>query len=154
VRLVPPEPSPERARVLGSLAQLLVLMARFAEASAPAQQAVAIASQVGARAEEANARTALGGALIQLGDADAGLAERAAAVRIAREAGEVVDLLRAIVNHSDGLLATGRLDEAAMVALGGIQQAYRLGLARSYGPPDLACNATEALVALGRWGRG
>ena len=31
-----------------------------------------------------------------------------------------------------------------------IQQARRLGLARSFGP-DLACNATEALVALGRW---
>jgi ATP/maltotriose-dependent transcriptional regulator MalT len=151
VRLVTPEPSFKRARVLGSLAQLLVLMARFAEARAPAEEAVAIASQVGARTEEANARSALGGALIHLGDADAGLAERAAAVRIAREAGEVVDLLRSIVNHSDGLLATGRLEEAAMVALGGIEQARRLGLARSYGRPDLACNATEALVALGRW---
>ena len=63
----------------------------------------------------------------------------------------MVDLLRAIVNHSDGLLATGRLTEAAMVALGGLEEARRLGLARSYGRPDLACNATEALVALGRW---
>ncbi len=151
VRLVTPEPSFKRARVLGSLAQLLGLMARFAEARAPAEEAVAIAGQVGARTEEANARTALGGALIHLGDADAGLAEQAAAVRLAREAGEVVDLLRAVVNHSDGLLATGRLDEAAMVALGGIEEARGLGLARSYGRPDLACNATEALVALGRW---
>ena len=151
VRLVPPEPSANRARVLGSLAQVLVLMARFADAKAPAEEAIAIASQVGARTEEANARTALGGALIHLGDADAGLTEQAAAVRLATKAGEVVDLLRAITNHSDGLLATGHLTEAAAVALDGIEQARRLGLVRSYGLPDLACNATEALAALGRW---
>jgi tetratricopeptide (TPR) repeat protein len=62
VRLIPPGPSVERARVLGSLAQLLVLVSRFAEARGLAEQAAAIATQVGARAEEANARTALGGA--------------------------------------------------------------------------------------------
>jgi ATP/maltotriose-dependent transcriptional regulator MalT len=151
VRLVASEPSPERARVLSSLALLLGLVARFAEARKLAGEAVAVAVKVGARAEEANARTALGGALIHLGDADAGLAELAAAVRLARKAGDVVDLLRTVLNHSDGLLATGRLTEAAAVALGGLEEARRLGLARSYGRPDLACNATEALLALGRW---
>ena len=123
---------------------------RFEEARGLAEEAVAIAGQVGARAEEANARTALGGALIHLGDADAGLAELAAAVRLATQAGDVILALRAILNHSDGLLAAGHLEEAATVALDGIQQARRLGLARSYGP-ILAGNATEALVALGRW---
>jgi DNA-binding CsgD family transcriptional regulator/tetratricopeptide (TPR) repeat protein len=151
VRLVAPEPSAERARVLGSLAQrLLMLVARFEEAGGLAEEAVAIAGRVGARAEEASARTTLGGALIYLGDPDAGLAELEAGVRLATAAGGVIDLLRAIVNHSDGLLATGRLEEAATVALGGIQEARRLGMARSIGPL-LACNATEALVALGRW---
>jgi ATP/maltotriose-dependent transcriptional regulator MalT len=150
VRLVPSEPSPERARVLGSLAYLLVLVDRFAEARGLAEEAAAIAAQVGARAEEANARTALGSVLIHLGDADAGLAELEAAVRLATEAGGMVDLLRAIVSHSDGLLAAGRMDQAATVALDGIQQAHRLGLARSF-RSDMACNAAEALVALGRW---
>jgi DNA-binding CsgD family transcriptional regulator/tetratricopeptide (TPR) repeat protein len=151
VRLVPPEPSSERARVLGSLAQnLLVMLSRFAEARGLAEEAVAIARQVGARAEEASARTALGGALIYLGDADAGLAELEAARRLARQSGDVIGLLRAIVNHSDVLLAAGRLEEAATVALDGIEEARRLGLARRSGP-ILACNATEALVALGRW---
>jgi DNA-binding CsgD family transcriptional regulator len=151
VRLVPADPSPERARVLGSLAQLLVLVARFEEASGPAEEAVAIAGQAGAKAEEANARTALASALIHLGDADAGLAEMQRAVRLAREAGDVVDLLRALVNYSDGLLVSGRMEEAARVALDGIREAGRLGMARSYGVPDLASNATEALTALGRW---
>ena len=90
VRLVPPEPSVERARVLGSLALYLAVVDRFAEAREVAEQATAIAAQVGARAEEANARSALGNALIGLGDADAGLAEQAAAVCLAREAGEAV----------------------------------------------------------------
>jgi DNA-binding CsgD family transcriptional regulator/tetratricopeptide (TPR) repeat protein len=151
VRLVPPEPSVERARVLGSLAgYLLVVVSRFAEARGTAEEAVAIAKQVGARAEEASARTTLGGALMNLGEADAGLAELEVAVRLVPEAGDVILLLRTMVYHSDGLLAAGHLEEAATVALDGIQQAHRLGMARSFGPL-LACNATEALVALGRW---
>ena len=149
-RLVAPEPSSERARVLGSLAQLLALLSRFGEARGLAEEAVAMARQVGARTEEATARTALGSALIQLGNADAGLAELEAARRLATQASDVVVMLRAIVNHSDGLLAAGRLEEAATVALDGLQEAHRLGMARSWGP-YLAGNATEALVALGRW---
>jgi DNA-binding CsgD family transcriptional regulator len=150
VRLVPPAPSVERARVLGSLALYLGLVDRFVEARGPAEEAVAIAAKVGARAEEADARIALGTALGNLGETDAGLAELEAAQRLALEAGEVVVMLRAMVNRSDVLLAAGRMDEAARVALGGIGEARRLGLARSFGP-DVAGNATEALVALGRW---
>jgi DNA-binding CsgD family transcriptional regulator len=150
VRLVPPEPSPERARVFGSLALLLVLVSRFEEARGLAEEAAAIARQVGACTEEASARTALGGALIYLGDADTGLAELEAAHRLATGAGDVIGLLRAIVNRSGVLLMAGRLEEAVVVALDGLQEARRLGMARLYGP-YLACNATEALVALGRW---
>jgi ATP/maltotriose-dependent transcriptional regulator MalT len=150
VRLVAPEPSAERARVLGSLAQLLVLVDRFAEARGLAEEAVAIAGQAGARAEEAIARTALGGALVNLGDPDAGLAQLETAARLATQADDVTVALRAIYNRSDVLLATGRLDEAAAVALDGLAEARRLGLTRSYGPV-LASNATEALFALGRW---
>jgi DNA-binding CsgD family transcriptional regulator/tetratricopeptide (TPR) repeat protein len=150
VRLVPPEPSAERARVLGSLAQYLVLVSRFAEARGLAEAAVAIALKVGARAEEASARTALGGALIYLGDPDAGLAELAAAHRLATQSDDVTVALRAIQNHSDVLLAAGRMEQAATVALDGIAEAHRLGLTRFY-RPFLAGNATEALVALGRW---
>jgi DNA-binding CsgD family transcriptional regulator len=150
VRLVRSAPSVERARVLGSLAQYLVVVDRFAEAREVAEEAIAIAGQVGAIAEEAAAHATLGDALIHLGKVDAGLAELAAARRLATQTGDVVLPLRAIISHSDALVATGRLDEAATVALDGLDQARRLGLARSYGP-ILACNATEALVALGRW---
>src|SRR5215510_9840567 len=145
VRLVAPAPSAERARVLGSLAALLVLVDRFAEVREVAEEAAAIAGQAGARAEEATARTALGGALVQLGDPDAGLAQLEAAVHLATQANNPVVVLRAILNRSDALQVAGRLEEAAAVALDGIQQARRLGLSRFYGP-FLAGNATEALV--------
>jgi DNA-binding CsgD family transcriptional regulator len=150
VRLVPPAPSTERARVLGSLAQYLLMVDRFAEVRGPAEDAIAIARQVDAVAEEATAHAALGDALISLGEADAGLAELAAAVRLATQAGEVIVVLRALVSRSDGLNAAGRPEEAVKVALEGIGEARRLGLARSYGPL-LAYTATEGLLALGRW---
>jgi DNA-binding CsgD family transcriptional regulator len=150
VRLIPAEPSLERARVLGSLALSLALVDRFAEARGPAEEAVAIAEQVGARAEEANARIALGTALGNLGELDAGLAQLAAGQHLAMDAGEAVLMVRAIVNRSDLLLGAGRLDEAATVAMAGIDEARRLGLAR-HSQPILACNAAEALLALGRW---
>jgi len=150
VRLVPPQPSAERAWVLCSLAHYLHTVDRFAEVRGPAEQAVAVAEQVGARAEEAIARTALGGALIQLGEPDAGLVELATAARLATQTGDVIVVLRTITSRSDSLVTAGRLEEAATVALDGLQQAHRLGLAHFNGPV-LAANATEALVALGRW---
>src|SRR5262249_56974996 len=88
-------PAAGRARVLGWLAALLVLVDRFAEVREVAEEAAAIAGQAGARAEEATARTALGGALVQLGDPDAGLAELEAAVRLATQADDVIVVLRA-----------------------------------------------------------
>jgi DNA-binding CsgD family transcriptional regulator/tetratricopeptide (TPR) repeat protein len=150
VRLVPPQPSVERAWVLGSLAQYLLTVDRFAEARGPAVEAIAIAAQVGAVLEEATAHATLGDALISLGEPDAGLAELAAAVRLATQAGDVIAVLRTLVSRSDGLNAAGRPAEAVAVALDGLQQARRVGLVRGSGPV-LAANATEALLVLGRW---
>jgi DNA-binding CsgD family transcriptional regulator/tetratricopeptide (TPR) repeat protein len=150
VRLVPPQPSPERAWVLCSLAHYLETVDRYAEVRGPAEEAIAIAAQVGAVAEEAIARTALGGALIHLGEPDTGLAELAAAVRLATQTGDVIAELRALVSRSDGLVAAGRPEEAVVVALDGIQQSRRVGLVRGSGPV-LVANATWALLALGRW---
>jgi DNA-binding NarL/FixJ family response regulator len=150
VRLVAPEPSVERARVLGSLAQYLGLVDRFAEARGPAEEAVAMAVRLGARAEEANARTALGTALANYGETGPGLAELEAAQQLAAEAGDVVVMLRSVVNRSDVLVAVGRMEEAAAVAVAGMGQASLRGLGHQ--PQTmLACNATEALFALGRW---
>jgi ATP/maltotriose-dependent transcriptional regulator MalT len=136
--------------VLGSLAHLLEVVDRLAEARTLAEEAIAVAGQVGAGAEEAIARATLGGALVALGDADAGLAELAAARRLATQAGDVLLALRVMVGHADALVAAGRLEQAATVALDGLGEAHRLGLAR-FNAPILASNATQALLALGRW---
>jgi DNA-binding CsgD family transcriptional regulator/tetratricopeptide (TPR) repeat protein len=150
VRLVPPEPSAERAWVLVSLARSLLGVDRFAEVRGPAEEAVAIAAQVGAVAEDAAAHATLGDLLVHLGEVDAGLAELAAAVRLATQTGDVIMVLRTLISRSDGLNGAGRPEEAVVVALDGLRQARRLGLVRGNGPV-LAANATWALLALGRW---
>jgi ATP/maltotriose-dependent transcriptional regulator MalT len=150
VRLVAPGPTPQRARALLSLAWHLVRMARFAQAKALAEEATATAVEACARIEEADARSALGQALAHLGQPDAAIAELGTARRLAADAGDVPATLRTTVNHADVLLAAGHLDLAARVALGGIQEARSLGLARYFGQ-ILAAHATEALAAAGRW---
>jgi len=151
-RLVAPQPSPERALVVGSLAWHLAQVGQFAQARVLAEDAAATAAQTGASAEEALARRALGLARAYLGEPGAGLAELDAAYQLATGAGQVLDALRTIVTRCDALLAAGRADEAAEAALGGMQEASRQSLARTYGPP-LAARITEALIAAGRWDR-
>jgi tetratricopeptide (TPR) repeat protein len=150
VRLVAAPPSPERALVVGSLAWHLALAGRFAEARVLAEEAAVTAAQTGARAQEATARRTLGLALAHLGEPAAGLAELDAAHRLAAEAGDLLAALRAIVTRCDVLLAAGRADESAQAALGGMQEASRHGLARTFGPV-LAARITVALIAAGRW---
>ena len=100
------------------MAQYLLIVDRFADLREPAEEAIAIAAQVGARAVEATAHATLGGALVHLGEADAGLAELAAAVRLATQTGDVIAVLRTLVTRSNGLNAAGRPAEAVVVALG------------------------------------
>ena len=150
VRLVKPEPSVERARVLGSLAQLpgaggpLRGGERAGRGGGGHGHPGGHPRRGGQRPHRARHRPC------QLGEIDAGLAELEAAHHIAKEAGDVVVMLRAVVNHSDVLVAVGRLEEAATVALAGMGEASLRGLGHQ--PQTmLACNATEALFALGRW---
>ena len=151
VRLMPPELSAERAQVLNSLARhLLVIAARPADARVLAAEAVTVAQEVGAVDEEATARATLGAALVDTGAADDGLAELEAARRLAARTADELLLLPVVVDHSDALMSTGRMEQAATVALDGLDHARRLGLAHYY-QPILACNATQALIALGRW---
>jgi DNA-binding CsgD family transcriptional regulator len=146
VRLAASQPSRERALVVGSLALHLVQVGQFVQARVLAEEAAVTAAQTGASAQEALARRALGMALAYLGEPGGGLAELDTAYRLAIGAGDVLDALRATVTRCDVLLAAGRADEAADVALGGMQEAGRRSLARTYGPP-LAARITEALTA-------
>lgn len=150
VRLIGPEPSPQRALVVGSHAWHLVLGACYADAKAVAEEAAAVAAQAGDPAGEASARRALGVSLTHLGEPGAGIAELNAAHRLAAQAGDTFAMVWVIIHRSDALLAAGRPVESAEAALEGLREAGRSGLTRVFGPP-LAARATAALAAAGRW---
>ncbi|HET7516905.1 MAG TPA: AAA family ATPase, partial [Actinomycetes bacterium] len=150
VRLVPPEPSAARARVLAGLGQALMLRARFAESIATCQEAIEVARAAGSRVVEAHALNSQGTAMARLDDPEGGLARLWASRRVAAELGSAKDEVRACVNLSDLLEDLGRLEEAVAVAMEGIEVARAAGLARTFGA-FLAGNAASSLYHLGRW---
>jgi DNA-binding CsgD family transcriptional regulator len=156
VRLVPPEPpTPERALVLASLGQALMLKPRFQHARSVCEEAIAVARSTGARAAEGHARDTLGVVLAHLGEVAAGLAHLEQARDIAEDLHEnhgfdIDDLLRAHANLCDLFDLTGELERAATTAMHGADVARQHGLERSFGS-WLAADASAVLIKLGRW---
>jgi DNA-binding CsgD family transcriptional regulator/tetratricopeptide (TPR) repeat protein len=156
VRLVPSEPpTPQRALVLASLGQALMLKPMFEEARAVCEEAIAVARATGARASEGHARNTLGVVLAHLGDVAAGLALLEEARRIAEDLHEnhdhdVDDVLRALANQCDLYDLTGELERAAGLALRGAEEARLHGVERTVGT-WLTADATSELIKLGRW---
>ena len=150
VRLVPPEPSAARARVLAGLGQALMLRARFTEAASVCEEAIAVAREVGAPVVEGHAMNSLGTAVARLGEIDRGLAYLEEARRRGAELGAAKDEARACVNLSDLLDDLGRLEESVAAATEGIEVATAAGLRRTFGA-FLAGNAAASLYHLGRW---
>src|SRR3990172_4470226 len=99
-QLIPDEPTPDRARALGSLAQLLMLDGRFPESAALAEQARSTAAGAGetADAELGHATCTLGVDLGYGGEIDRALAVLEDAAAIARRAGRLDDLMRTYAN--------------------------------------------------------
>ena len=156
IRLVPSEPpTPERAQVLASLGQALMLKPLFDQARAVCEEAIAVARATGERAAEGHARDTLGVVLAHLGDTAGGLAHLEEALRIAEDLHErlgldVDEVLRAQSNQCDLLDLTGELERAAALALHGVEEARKHGLERSFGS-WLTADAAGALIKLGRW---
>jgi DNA-binding CsgD family transcriptional regulator/tetratricopeptide (TPR) repeat protein len=150
VRLVPPEPSPARARVLAGLGQALMLRARFAEAADVCTEAIAVARTAGAPVVEAHAMNTLGIAIARLGEPERGLAHLERSRRRSAELGAAKDEARACVNLSDLLDDLGRPEAAVAVANDGMEVARAAGLRRTFGA-FLAGNAAASLYNLGRW---
>jgi DNA-binding CsgD family transcriptional regulator len=156
VRLVPSEPpTPERAQVLASLGQALMLKPMFEEARAVCEETIAVARAAGARMAEGHARNTLGVVLAHLSDPAAGLAHLEEALRIAQDLHErhgvdVDDVLRAYANLCDLLDLTGELERAAALAQRGVEEARQHGLERSFGAWFTA-DAAAVLIKLGRW---
>ncbi|MDQ0365992.1 helix-turn-helix transcriptional regulator [Catenuloplanes indicus] len=81
---------------------------------------------------------------------DAGIAEQRRAITMARAAGDLANLVKAILNYSDALFEIGDWAASARTAEEGMAEAKRAGISRSVGL-YLISNTAEALIALGRW---
>ena len=146
--LVPAHPpSPERAAVLASLANRLMLAWRHAESRVISEQALALAREVGARQAEFVALAMLGIDLAYLARGEDGLAHLRSAVRLAEENGDPSDLKRGYVWLTDVLTMLGRVAESAHVAAEALRVLERFGIDDT----GLVTNQIEALVAAGEW---
>ena len=152
VDLVPGEPSPARARVLASLAQLSMLDGIFSDAQRIAREAIEVARacEPVARQLEIHATTTLGVALAWGSDPNAAIELLREAERGARELDDQDALFRVRANLTTVLDLVARRTEAVEVAYEGIDDARRTGLEAVYGN-FLAGNAGESLFLLGRW---
>jgi DNA-binding NarL/FixJ family response regulator len=152
VDLVPREPTPARARVLASLAQLSMLDGIFSDGQRIAREAIEVARacEPVARQLEIHAMTTLGVALAWGSDPSAAIDLLREAERGARELDDQDALFRVRANLTTVLDLVARRAEAVAVAYEGIEDARRSGLEAVYGN-FLAGNAGESLFLLGRW---
>jgi DNA-binding CsgD family transcriptional regulator/tetratricopeptide (TPR) repeat protein len=148
--IVPPEASVDRARILGSLAQTLMLLGHFQEAAQVGRDAVLVARSVGARSIEAHALCTIGVAEAWGADGAEGLVLLRRALELARELGDPDAGFRATLNLITSLALLGRRDEAIELTEEAIEQARRDGLEVAYGNP-LRGNIAEVLFHSGRW---
>ena len=152
VRLIPPDPpSKERAQLLASFAEALVLAARTEQARAASEEAVAIARQLCADLELGRALVALGGAQTDAGAFEAAVVSLREACRLAEQHADLDTLGQAWGWLGDALMQSGRLEEVVEVSLSGREPLRRLGLAGQWQDTFLMVNAAEALFNLGRW---
>ena len=151
IALIPAEPpSPERAKVLATLASLLMLFSRNRESEERSLEAIEVARLVGNRVVEAHALVTLGTVEGTTGRIDQGVAHILAGREIALAERAVNDTLRSFANLSTILDMAGRLEEAVVDALAGSEQSARWHVfGKHYWFPR--CNAAWSLIRLGRW---
>jgi DNA-binding CsgD family transcriptional regulator len=151
--LVPAAPaSAERARVLTSLGNALMLSWRHAESLPVCEEALAAAVAIGDPRPALRAQNILGIDLCHLGRPDDARARLLAARRDAFDHGTPRDIAH---NHAvlcDVLLLTGAPEESAAFAAEGMACAQQSGVERSFGAL-LAAYAAEALLETGDWDR-
>ncbi|MBI2762387.1 MAG: AAA family ATPase [Chloroflexi bacterium] len=150
--LVPAGATLLRARVLGSLAQTLMLLGTFGEAESIAASAIDAAREAGP-----DGRPAEGHATCTLGIARAWGADPAESIPlledardIALEIGDAEDYFRAVLNLTTALTLLHRGPEAIDVTNEAIERARTFGLETVYGN-TLRGNVAEALFLTGRW---
>ncbi|HUQ42855.1 MAG TPA: LuxR C-terminal-related transcriptional regulator [Candidatus Limnocylindria bacterium] len=150
--ILPEDATPFRAEVLASLAQTLMLLGHFNEATRVGRQAIAVAREVGeaARSVEAHALCTVGIAQAWGASGDEGIGQLREALRLARELDDPDVAFRAALNLSTALALFGRRDDAIEVTREAVEKARADGLEVAYGN-SLRGNIAEALFNAGRW---
>ena len=150
--IVPRDRTELRAGILASLAQTLMLLGHFAEATRIGEKAIALAREVGERARriEAHALCTVGVANAWGAAGDQGIEQLRAALELARELDDPDVAFRASLNLTTALALFGRRDEAIEVTREAIDRARADGLEVAYGN-SLRGNIAEALFNAGRW---
>ena len=142
----------ERAPIVASFSQALMLDGRFTEAGERAREAVKLARAAGgeARAWEGHALTTL--AIVEAWGANAAAAipllEQAHG--IARELGRVEDAFRAAANLTTALNVLGRREDSIAAAMSALDEVRDDGLEASYGNA-IRGNFAAPLFLAGRW---
>jgi DNA-binding NarL/FixJ family response regulator len=149
VELMPTTPTAARAEVLALLARTLMLKDLVPESLPVAEEALAIARAVGARQQEGHALNTLGVDIAQLFDRERGIEHIRAALEIAVELGAREDIGSGYMNLGDMIDQSGRLEEAAELAIEGIAACERAGVGRLFGA-FLGGELALRLIRLGR----
>jgi DNA-binding CsgD family transcriptional regulator/tetratricopeptide (TPR) repeat protein len=147
-----PEPSPERALLLGTLAQCLALEHGFGgvETRRVAEEAVEVARAVETPSLLVNPLISLGTVLVLAGEHDRGVASLQEGLALATELHDDEGRMRAMVNLTDAYDMLGRQEEAIAIARDGVATARTLGLASMFGAL-LSSNLGESLFKIGDW---
>jgi DNA-binding CsgD family transcriptional regulator/tetratricopeptide (TPR) repeat protein len=149
--LVPAQPpTAERARVLTTLANALMLSWRHDESHVVCREVLTTAEAIGDPRPALRARAIMGVDLCYLGQPDWAREQVLAARHTALEWGSRRDIVHTYALVCEVLMVTGRPDEAGRMAMEGLTQARRLGTERSFGAL-LAGYAAEALLETGEW---
>jgi DNA-binding CsgD family transcriptional regulator len=131
--LMPPVPTAERAQVLASEAQLLLLCHRFAAAETRSREALSLARSLGARDVEAHVLNTVTASLTYAGRGEAAVAAANEALSIARELSLVAEIGRAYVNGSDALEYAGQVQASLAMAREGVDVCRELGVDGFFG---------------------
>jgi DNA-binding CsgD family transcriptional regulator/tetratricopeptide (TPR) repeat protein len=148
--LVGAPPSAERAGVLATHANALLVSLRAKEAVPRCEEAIAVAQAVSARAEKAKALRVLAACMAHLGDADRSITLSLEARRIAEEIGDAETIIGTYINLTWTLGLAGRERDACQDGLQGYLRARELGLERAAGS-YVANNLAFSLLNAGRW---
>jgi DNA-binding CsgD family transcriptional regulator/tetratricopeptide (TPR) repeat protein len=150
LRLLPPEPLPERARLLAAEGHALMGLRRWREARERCQAALAAAVELDDETQAAAAGVTLGLVLAFLGEAGEGERRLRTALETAQRVGAGEVAARAYVHLGELLRLRGDHAEALDAMLRGERLAAHLGMRGSFGA-FMYVNAADDLLRLGRW---